>query len=126
MVRPPILILDDEPDICLTLGDYLRDLGCRCACRMNGSSALRLLERRHVSLAILDMRLPDTDGETFMRRAKRIQPHLRFVIHTGSLDCQRDSVRERLLSQAEAVILKPVADMSCFHALVRTLEGGPA
>jgi len=62
MPKPPILIVDDEPDICELLSITLERMDL--APRVAGSigSAQRMLKTERFDLCLTDMRLPDGDG----------------------------------------------------------------
>jgi two-component system, NtrC family, response regulator PilR len=62
MPRPPVLIVDDEPDICELLSITLERMDL--APRVAGSigAAQRLLKTERFDLCLTDMRLPDGDG----------------------------------------------------------------
>jgi two-component system response regulator PilR (NtrC family) len=62
MPRPPVLIVDDEPDICELLSITLERMDL--APRVAGSigAAQRLLKTDRFDLCLTDMRLPDGDG----------------------------------------------------------------
>src|ERR1700723_3860795 len=62
MSKPPILIVDDEPDICELLSITLERMDL--APRVAGSigAAQRLLKTERFDLCLTDMRLPDGDG----------------------------------------------------------------
>src|ERR1700734_389687 len=62
MSRPPVLIVDDEPDICELLSITLERMDL--APRVAGSirAAQRLLKTERFDLCLTDMRLPDGDG----------------------------------------------------------------
>src|ERR1700734_2406301 len=62
MSRPPVLIVDDEPDICELLSITLERMDL--APRVAGSirAAQRLLKTERFDLCLTDMQLPDGDG----------------------------------------------------------------
>src|SRR6201999_1226765 len=62
MPKPPVLIVDDEPDICELLSITLErmDLAPRVASSIG--AAQRLLKAESFDLCLTDMRLPDGDG----------------------------------------------------------------
>jgi two-component system, NtrC family, response regulator PilR len=72
MPKPPILIVDDEPDICELLSITLERMDL--APRVAGSigAAQRLLKSESFDLCLTDMRLPDGDG---LDLVKWIQQH---------------------------------------------------
>jgi DNA-binding response OmpR family regulator len=62
-----IAVVDDEPDIRETVGEYLELKGYRVT-RCNGGAALRaLLETDSVDLVLLDVAMPEEDGLSIAR-----------------------------------------------------------
>lgn len=59
-----ILVVDDEPEIAELVEVYLKSEGFAVFKCYNGTSALELLSREGVDLAILDVMLPDISGFT--------------------------------------------------------------
>ena len=57
-----ILIADDEPIIRMGLKAMLQEMGHRVTAASNGREALRLARRQQFDLAILDIKMPYTDG----------------------------------------------------------------
>ncbi|HET8743191.1 MAG TPA: response regulator transcription factor [Gaiella sp.] len=57
-----ILLVEDEEDIASLVRAYLERDGFRVVWATCGTEGLAALERHDVRLAILDLRLPDTDG----------------------------------------------------------------
>lgn len=62
MAASPILLVDDDQDICASLSDIISDLGYRVDVAYDGPAALRLSERNPYRLALLDYKLPGMDG----------------------------------------------------------------
>ena len=75
-LKPTILVVDDEDLIRWSLSERLRT---------EGEDGRRALERvdEHVDLAVLDYRLPDTDGLTLLRRLKARYPRLLAMFLTA-------------------------------------------
>lgn len=57
-----ILIADDESIIRMGLKSMLEVMGHQVLAATNGREAIRIVERQHPDLAILDIRMPYTDG----------------------------------------------------------------
>ena len=71
MERPPlILIVDDDPEIRVLLGDYLGRQGLRTLAVGDGGGMWRELERHAVDLVVLDLMLPGDDGLELCRRLR--------------------------------------------------------
>jgi len=60
-----ILLVDDEADIRLPLGEALRELGHRVALAADGDEAMQCLDRQIFNLVLSDIRLPKVDGLPF-------------------------------------------------------------
>ncbi len=73
-----ILIVDDEREIADLVEVYLRNEGYEVRKFYNGLDALACVERETLSLAILDVMLPDVDGFTLCRKIR--ESHLYPVI----------------------------------------------
>lgn len=63
-MKENILIVDDEEEIAELVGVYLKNEGFTVLICHNGADALACVEREEISLAVLDVMLPDTDGFT--------------------------------------------------------------
>ena len=69
-----ILIADDESIIRLGLKSMLEGMGHQVIAATNGSEALRMAERQRPDLAILDIRMPYTDGLQAARAMMAARP----------------------------------------------------
>jgi len=77
--RRRVLFVEDEPALRLS---YERAFASRydAAYAATGAEALRLLEQHQPDVAVLDLRLPDTDGIDLLRRLRALHPDLRVII----------------------------------------------
>ncbi len=119
-----ILIVEDEEMVRINLEDFLQDEGFEVKSVSSGEAGLEILSKAAFSTVVADMRLPGIDGNTFIKNAKKIQPNLNVVIHTGSTfySVPRE-LREIGITQ-EQVLLKPLSDMSILSRLILKLERG--
>ncbi len=78
-----ILLVDDEADIRLPLGEALRELGHRVALASDGDEAMQCLDRQTFNLVMSDIRLPKVDGFTILRRLRDEQPDTHVVLMTA-------------------------------------------
>jgi DNA-binding response OmpR family regulator len=60
--KPRILIVDDEPDVLLTLRMILESEGFESALAADGETALRRIDEEHPDLVVLDIMMPVLDG----------------------------------------------------------------
>lgn len=63
-----VLVVDDDPDIRLTLAEILEDEGYSVATAGNGIEALAALQEVRPRLILLDLSMPRMDGTEFRRR----------------------------------------------------------
>lgn len=66
-MKPYILVVDDEPDICSSVRDILEDEGHLVAVAENGETARRLVRSRVPDLVLLDIWMPDIDGISLLK-----------------------------------------------------------
>ena len=79
MPRRRVLFIEDEPALRLS---YERAFAQRydAAFAATGAEALALLIAHHPDVAVLDLRLPDTDGIDLLRRLRAVRPDLAVII----------------------------------------------
>jgi len=115
-----VLIVDDEPMIVRMMKNYLEDRGFDVTTAATGCEAQRCIAEREYDAAIVDVRLPDMDGDRLIAAAARTRPSMRFFIHTGSIDYAPSEELKRLGVDEGSIIRKPVRDMD---EIRRMLEG---
>ena len=100
-----VLIVDDEPDICLVLEDLLRHEGYTVRSVMTGKGALHEAEQHSFGAVILDLGLPDLSGFAVLRGLEELDPLLPVIVLTASV--QDSHTVESLRRGAFAYITKP-------------------
>jgi len=78
-----ILIIDDEADVCSFFRRLLTKKGYEVTIATNEADALRVLAGTRFSVAMVDLKLPDTDGLTLLQAIKARQPACEVIIMTG-------------------------------------------
>ena len=83
-----ILLIDDDPEFCSLLNDYLELNSISLTCAHDGQSGLDILDRRAFDLILLDMFLPDINGLDVLRRIRRMQspPVVMLSAHNEETD----------------------------------------
>jgi PAS domain S-box-containing protein len=103
---PAILVVDDETDISLALGDLLGSEGYQVHAVETGNEALRRVSPAHpYSAVILDLGLPDIDGLTVLQRLYTLDETLPVIILTAHGD-QKEKIAT-LQHHAFAHLIKP-------------------
>jgi two-component system response regulator AtoC len=104
--RPRVLVVEDDDLTRLTLREGLsRDYEVvECA---DGASAMdALASRRSLSVALVDVRLPDASGLTILKEARKRRPRLPVVLMTAFADAAtEEDVRA---AGGRALLMKPV------------------
>jgi DNA-binding NtrC family response regulator len=83
MINKPILIVDDEKNIRLTLSQALETLGAEIDTAANGEEALTKLKEKEFGLILLDIRMPGMDGMEVLHRVREIRPDIRVIMITA-------------------------------------------
>jgi DNA-binding response OmpR family regulator len=101
-----ILIVDDDEIIRSTLSTILKSEGYSVDTAENGKEAIAKSNVNFYNLAIIDWRLPDTEGTKLLAELKETTPKMVKIMLTGLPSMQNaiDSVN----AQADAFFLKPV------------------
>ena len=103
---PTILVVDDETDISLALGDLLGNEGYQVEAVETGNEALRCVSPTHpYSAVILDLGLPDIDGLTVLERLHSVDETLPVIILTAHGD-HKEKIAS-LQHHAFAHLIKP-------------------
>lgn len=90
-MQPIIVVIEDDQDIKDFLEDILRENRYVVYSADKGTQALKLVDKVKPNLVILDLGLPDIDGETVCKRIKEHYPQMPVMILTASTD-SRDLV----------------------------------
>lgn len=88
MGEGPVLVVDDDPSILLTVSEILDLEGYPVETARNGVEALSAVERAHPSLVLLDMRMPILDGWGFAEELKRRGLSLPILVMTAAQDAR--------------------------------------
>ncbi len=79
----PILVVDDEPEMCWILENIIRRTGFTCMTALNAREAMALTKSNKFGMAFLDAKLQDIDGLELARKLRKTNAHLPIVIVSG-------------------------------------------
>ncbi len=117
----PILIVDDDADICETLTRVLRLEGHHVLTANSGEEAVSIAKDRACKMAFIDVKLPNIDGlETFLR-LKEINPDIITIMMTGFRNEVKDALDKAQEASAITCLYKPF-DPSKAADLVRGIN----
>jgi len=78
-----LLIVDDETIVRDSLSKWFREEGYEVKAAESASAALTLLAEQRWDLALVDIKMPGTDGIELQQRMREIDPELPVIIMTG-------------------------------------------
>ena len=118
-----VLVVDDEPSIRNSLVEFLEDCEFAVSAAESAERALEMIDHTPIDVAIVDIRLPRLDGDTFILQTHQRFPEMRFLIHTGSVEYKLPDELKAFGVTRESVFLKPQTDLSVFEAAIRKAMG---
>lgn len=117
---PEVLVVDDEPMVCILLKELLATQGFRCSEASNGRQALELLAARPFDLVVSDLRMPVMNGLELLQAVRSRYPQVAFVMATGENDV-RVAV-QAMKEGASDYIIKPFHTEVALASVQRALE----
>jgi DNA-binding NtrC family response regulator len=87
-IRPQLLIVDDDKEMCSTIADFFSREGFDVSCAHSASEALSLLENQDLDVVVTDLRMPGLDGMELLKTIKAQRPDLPVILVTafGSIE----------------------------------------
>jgi len=101
-----ILIIEDDEMIRELLSQLLGSKGFKVDTTDNGLDGLYKLKRKHFNLVIADAKAPGVAGQVLIRKMKKINQRLPFVLIDGHNDENKPGANRK--SSAELVINRPI------------------
>ncbi len=129
-----VLVVEDDADVRAYTVSILRELGYRVMEAHDGASALRLLERRGETVALLftDVVMPGMSGGELAAKAREIRPDLKVlftsgytrnaIVHGGRLDPGVEMISKPFTYQALARKVRDVLELGA-TGTVLVIEG---
>ena len=117
-----ILIVDDEPNIVMTLDYALQKNGFKVFIARNGFEALEIADKEIPDLVLMDVMMPDMDGyETFEKLKTNIKLQNTKLIFLSAKDKQSD-IDKGLEMGADDYITKPFSIKKVIKAIENELK----
>ncbi|MFH2061214.1 MAG: response regulator [Pseudomonadota bacterium] len=113
------LILDDEESIRQSIAAYMEDQGYTVFQAGSGEEALGIVKNNAIDQAVVDIRLPGMDGNSFMIEARKIIPDIKFVVHTGSADYKPPETIQALGITPKKILIKPTSDLEMIYRALK-------
>jgi PAS domain S-box-containing protein len=113
-----ILVLDDDHEVAAFLAEFLEGRGYQVVTAHTGADGLAIVREGRVGLLLLDLKLPDMDGNRVMEEVQKLAAPPDIVCVTG--EASLDSALKAVEGGSAGYILKPV-DPSRLDRIVRRI-----
>jgi DNA-binding NtrC family response regulator len=117
-----VLVVDDEPSVRRTVSRMLEYLGYTTMQAEDGCSAVDTYRANadHIALVMLDLTMPNMDGEQTFAELRRLQPEVRVVLMSGFI--QSDVVTRFTGKEIACFLQKPFSFDMLRGALQTVME----
>lgn len=122
MNTPAILLVDDEPNIVMSLEFLMRKNGYQVGIARNGTEALAALAQTPYDLVLLDVMMPDVDGYQVCRQLRQRPDRAATKVIFLSAKSQPADVQKGYDAGADLYIPKPFSTRQLMQK-VRELLG---
>jgi len=119
-----VLVVDDEPAICSLLESELGRREIAVESTSNPEVALERLKENPVDIVLTDIKMPEMDGLTLLRRIKTVRPSCEVIVMTAFASVE--TAREALKCGAVDYLTKPFSVRREVVPLLETLLETPA
>lgn len=117
-----LLIVDDDSPVRHGIATYLEDSGFKALEAATGELALAIFGEQTIDLVIVDLRMPDMDGLTVLKRLRAMSEDVPVIVISGA-GVISDVVAALRLGASDYLI-KPIVDMEVLvHAVLKALQG---
>jgi len=114
--RERVLVAEDRPEVGRVVARVLAGCGYAVTLTRGGAEALERLEAEPPDLLLTDVRMPDMDGPTLAREARRRRPGLPVLFMSGNADAALAG------DGGERVLAKPFTPGSLASAVRETID----
>lgn len=121
MMKPKILIIDDEPDMCWAIEKAMQREGFATISAGGGREGLELFFSEKPAAVLVDLKMPDMDGMEVIKKIREVDSDVPVILITGH--GSMDVAYEALSKDATGYIIKPFS-MSDLRATVRRMVYG--
>ena len=115
-----VLVVDDDPSICKTVGLLLEDHGYNPRTYTNAEEALEAADKESFQIALVDLRMPAMDGVDVVERLKRLDDRMSCIVMTAYPDL--DSATETMRRGSCDYIAKPFKQEDIVAAVDRACQ----
>jgi len=115
-----VMVIDDDPSICKTVGLLLEDHGYRPHTFTSPDEAVDVASKESFQVALVDLRMPAMDGVEVVERLKKIDERMSCIVMTAYPDL--DSATETMRRGSCDYIAKPFKQEELVGAVDRACQ----
>ncbi|MBS1205206.1 MAG: response regulator [Proteobacteria bacterium] len=125
-MNAPILIVDDEPDICWVISNIIQSQGLSVITAYSGEDACAKLKNGDFSFVFLDAKLPDMDGLEVARRASALLERRPCVVLVSGYHYYYDPVIRHAIAEGIicSFLAKPFTNKELLETLLTLSQSG--
>jgi DNA-binding NarL/FixJ family response regulator len=105
--KPHVLVLDDEPDICVLLQEELTDRGMKVYTESNPIEALTRIKELKIDMVVSDFKMPSLTGLEFLKELRNINRYYPPLMYVTAYS-QELTLAEAMDLGAVALMSKPI------------------
>ncbi|MDM8554728.1 response regulator [Desulfococcaceae bacterium HSG7] len=114
-----IMVIDDDPQIRLTLQSILTDIGYDVIEAANGREGVDLLKTEKVDLVITDILMPEKEGIETIMDIHRDFPDIKIIAISGG---RTEYLQSALALGAQRIFIKPIEKEALLEAIKELLQ----
>ena len=107
LARPLVLVVDDDPDLGLSLEDVLHERSYRVCVAQDEQTVVEHLQNATFQVVLISMRLPHSVGSTVLRLVRQANPQARTVLVAGYRADLETTLERPLDAGADVLCCKP-------------------
>jgi len=116
-----ILVVDDDPMICKTMGDVIRLKGYHCDTAYDGGQAISMVKEKDYQCIFMDIKMPGKNGVEVFKEIKKFSPKTLVILITAFTS---DSLVLEAKGEGALVILPKPLNLREINKFLRFLEKG--
>jgi CheY-like chemotaxis protein len=120
--HPLVLLVDDNTEFCENIWEILRTHGYRVHLAHDADDANKALRKYQFQVVLLDLMLPDRNGDEVIESIRHTNQQTRIVIVTGFGDEMKSRIEKALADGANAVFHKPIKAESLLATVDELVE----
>ncbi len=112
-----VLVVDDDPQVCKTVGMILKDHGYHVQSYSQPRQALQAVRKNPFDMALIDIKMPDLNGLELVEKIRAEDPRIAPIVMTAYPDVQTAAETMRLGSRD--YITKPFREEQLLQSVER-------